>query len=138
MPELILSYFYNSNDFVKKSITTSDGFSTYSLQCPVYSDYKRLNLLGHLTSQGTTTSIDKELPDFDVIINVAHNILINDSQDSFTYYIGGAYDGTIFKKQETRIYRIIGGQGIYTFTNGYVVFNIFEKGDRICYVYATN
>jgi hypothetical protein len=36
------------------------------------------------------------------------------------------------------VYRIVGGKGIYTFTNGYVVINILKTGERICYVYATN
>ena len=106
----------------------------YSIgQHPVYSNFERTNLIGNLTYQNTYTIINKE---FEFFSN--GNLLVGN--EDFITFVANDSSSIYEKYNDDRfyVYRIVGGKGIYTYTNGYVVINILKTGERICYVYATN
>ena len=106
---------------------------SYSLgQHPVYSDFERNEVIGSLTYQNTYATLDNQT--FTFFSN--GNLLLDN--DNFITFIANDSSFTYEKYNDDRfyVYRIVGGKGIYTYTNGYVVINILKSGERLCYVYA--
>ena len=130
MTEPILSFFYCTKDLVEKDIKT-ESMNVHTFQVPVYSDYARTKQLGDLTYLGIGVQSDNFVTLADTSV-----LSILNNNDSISWIETNKRISQIVPDDRTIISRIIGGAGIYTFTEGYVVVNTFQNGDRICYVYA--
>jgi len=134
--EPILTFYYNSREFVETTIVT-EGLKTEVQRFTAYSDIERTKLLGYISYNSIKSTVDGIL----IISGTGTLVFIeNLNDDSFTFANAGiSFPSNLYPPNVLRINPIVLGRGKYqflTFTGGFVAINTFENGDRICYLYT--